>query len=109
MIRIIKAISARSLDPGNGNWVRLPMIAATGRLELTYKTDSAGRLCTANLSATLSRRDDILDDNLILRLTLEDEPQDSVLDLGSPDLPLRLDITETDIVKISATWSRPVR
>ena len=108
MIRIIKTLRAQSLDLGDGRWVELPMVPATGTLEITRKTEAAGRLATAKISATLTREDDILHDNMILEVGFcEDE--DSVESFGSADLPLRLDVSASDSVKISASWSWPER
>ena len=108
MIRIIKTLRAQSLDLGDGKWVDLPLVPATGLLEITRKTEAAGRLATAKITATLSREDGILRDNMILQVGFcEDE--DSVESFGSADLPLKLDISSADTVKISATWSWPER
>lgn len=108
MIRIIKRLRAQSLDLGDGKWVDLPMVPATGTLEITRKTEAAGRLATAKIGATLTREDDILRDNMILQVWFC-EDQNSAESFGSSDLPLKLDISTADTVKISSTWSWPER
>lgn len=108
MIRIIKTLRAQSLDLADGRWSALPMVPATGTIEITEKTEAAGRLATARIEATLASEPDILRDNLILEVAFcEDE--DSVMSFGSSDLPLRLDISRTDRLRISASYSWPVR
>ncbi|MBR1926172.1 MAG: hypothetical protein IJ840_00190 [Bacteroidales bacterium] len=108
MIRIIKTLRAQSLDLGDGKWVELPLVPATGLLEISRKTEAAGRLATAKISATLTREDAILADNMILEVRFC-EDGDSVETFGSADLPLRLDISTADTVKVSASWSWPER
>ena len=99
---------SRGLDLGDGKWVDLPMVPATGTLEITRKTEAAGRLATARIGATLTREDAILQDNMILQVGFcEDE--DSVETFGTADLPLRLDVTMGDRIRISASWSWPER
>lgn len=107
MIRIIKRLRAQSLDLADGIWYLLPMVPATGQLETTMKSEAAGRLGTAKISATLSAGHDILRDNLILEVTFcQDE--DSVVTYGSADLPLRLEVSESDTIKVACTYSYPV-
>jgi hypothetical protein len=108
MIRIIKSLRAQSLDLGDGQWVTLPMVPATGSIEISMKTEAAGRLATAKISATLTREDAILRDNIILQVTYC-EDSDSVETFGAADLPLRLDVSRSDTVRISASYSWPVR
>ena len=107
MIKIIKTLKARSLDLGDGILHTLPMVPATGYLEITEKDDSAGRLATAKISATLSRDHDILRDNLELQVGFCDD-EDTVRSFGTVDLPLRLEITMADTIKVSCSYSYPI-
>ena len=107
MIKIIKKLRAKSLDLSDGIWHDLPLVPATGKLEITTKTEAAGRLGTAKIEATLSKDHDIIKDNLMLQIVFCSE-EDQIMNLGSSDLPLRFDVSETDTLKLSCTYSWPI-
>lgn len=105
MIRIIKTLEARSIDLADGIWIPLPLVPGTGTIERSDKQEDAGRLATMKLSATLSSAPDIARDALELKVTFCDGREEIY---GSEDLPLRLSVTETDVVKIECSYDCPV-
>lgn len=105
MIRIIDSLRAMSLDKNDGQWVTLPLVPATGTVELSESTDNGGRLVTAAVSATLSSAPDILHDNVTLKVGFCGGEYETY---GTDDLPLTLEVSRSDTVKVSCKYRYPV-
>ena len=105
MIRIIKSVEARSLDAPGGAWAALPLVRGTGVLETTQKPEDAGQLGEARLSAVLSSSPGILSDSLELLVFF---CGGGSVRLGTADLPVRLEVSRGDSVRVSCAWKRPI-
>ena len=109
MIRIIKEISVRPAEDTPGIPVKLPMIPASGTMEVKEQNDENGRYSTTKLSCrckSLSpavRR--ITRDGCIVRVSFSGGgchiPD---LILGTEDIPVRFELEDSlDFLKLSAT------
>jgi hypothetical protein len=105
MIRIIDSLQAQSLDGGDGQWTVLPLVPATGTIETSESSDDGGRLVTVKVAATLFSGPDIIHDNLSLKVGFCGGDTETY---GTEDLPLALDVSRSDTVKVSCTYKFPL-
>lgn len=101
MIRIIEKIEVKSLDLEGKPVVELPMVPATGKVEVSDAADSAGILRTVTISATLTETVRALAGRVIVTLYFCDG---SVQTWGSAELPLIFDVKIGDRVTISVKY-----
>lgn len=106
MIRIIEKITVLSLDRTDTAAIELPMVPASGTVEISDTKESDGRLRTISLSAVVTRRFEELYDRLKLSIAYCDG---GVETYGTEDLPVYLDIKKAaGQVKISTKYKIPL-
>ena len=107
MIRIVRKVVLESLDDKEKQPFRLPIVPASGIVEIKESADEGGRLLEYNFSANLSG--DVLPEyrsNLKIRIYFDDGR--SVV-LGNPDLPVRFIFDTYNIIKVTFKYRRPYR
>lgn len=105
MIKIVESILVRSLDRHPDTWVALDFVPATATLEISGTWDENGRSEVLKLNATVPRKDAVLEDNLCVRVYWSNG---GYRDIGTEDFPVRFEIEETDVIRISVEWRCPV-
>lgn len=106
MIRIIERIAVLSLDRTDTAAIDVPIVPASGIVEIADTHSQDGRLRTITLSAVITRRFEELYDRLNLSIVYCDG---GIETYGTEDLPLRLDIkTVSSQTKISAKYEIPL-
>lgn len=106
-ITSIKASEAATTDtPGD-----IGFIPGTGALEIRVADDGESEQVSASFRVGQSAvRPSLLTRDLLLTLKYMDEGTGSEisLDLGSEDVPVRLQVSETDTRDVSFTYSRKI-
>lgn len=106
MIRIIEKITVLSLDRTDTAAIELPMVPASGTVEISDTQNKDGRLRTISLSAVITRKFEELYDRLKLSIVYCDGGIDTY---GTDDIPVRLDIkTASNQTKISTKYEIPL-
>lgn len=106
MIRIIEKLAVLSLDRTDTATIDLPMVPASGTVEISDTKESEGRLRTITLSAVITRRFEELYDRLKLSIVYCDG---GIETYGTEDLPVYLDIkTVSGQIKISTKYKIPL-
>lgn len=106
MIRIIEKITVLSLDRTDTAAIELPMVPASGTVEISDTQNKDGRLRTISLSAVITRKFEELYDRLKLSIVYCDGGIDTY---GTDDIPVRLDIkTSSNQTKISTKYEIPL-
>lgn len=105
MIKIVESILVRSLDLHPDTWVALDFVPATAVLEISDSWDENGRSEVLTLNATVPRHDPIFGDNLGMRVYW---CNGGYREFGTEDFPVRLDVEEGDVIRISTEYRRPV-
>ena len=101
MIRIVKEISFKDMD--NDSFFRkLPIIAGTATADIKLDQTEHGLRRTLSLAATITHPLPGLEGNLQLRLVFENGDQET---FGTADLPVRLNFSRSDIIRISASYA----
>lgn len=107
MKHIIKSIQYKGLSAVD--WYDMDIIPASASLDISSSDTSNGRVESYAVNAKIRRKsrpgEASLDQELILRISYDN---DSVIKLGTNELPVRLSVRTTDISSISTTWkTRP--
>lgn len=106
MIRIIEKIAVLSLDRTDTAAIELPMVPASGTVEISDTQENDGRLRTITLSAVVTRRLEELYDRLKVSVVY---CNGCVETYGNDDLPVCLDIkTVSGQIRISTKYKIPL-
>lgn len=105
MIRLVKKIEARIAERGT-QLTALPLLAPSGTFRTDIEDTEAGlqmkKTLTARLHPTIpgdTQLRDFLRNDLVVKLTFEDGTTEIV---GTEDIPVRLKISHSDTLDISA-------
>lgn len=105
MIKIVHTILVRSLDLHPDIWVPLRFVPATATLGIADTWDENGRSEVLTLNAVVPGRVPVLGDNLGVRVYW---CKGGYREFGTEDFPVRFEIEEDDVIRISAEYRRPV-
>ena len=101
MIKIIKRISIKRVDDIEAPWYDLDLVPATGKLEITNKCSTSGRIKEIKLSAVLSSAHPYIEDNLQVKI---DSTNSEIILLGTKDVPIAFELVEDVTLKISTEY-----
>ncbi len=107
MKHLIDSIQYKGLDADD--WFDLEIVPAMASMETSSADSANGRVLTYTVNATIRRRlrvgDLSLEQEMILRVGYDNG---RTVDLGTPEMPVRLSVKMTDVLSVSATWkTRP--
>lgn len=103
MIRIIKSIYVKEAIASPYEWMELPIVPASATIKKDVSHEDAGRLATFEIKASLFYRHKSIGHNLILKIIYEDG---GCLNLGTIDLPVRLEYTNEQVLTISSKYKQ---
>lgn len=101
MIRIVSSIEVQSLDMEGEPVYTLPMVPASGKVEVSDTAESAGLLRTVTIEAVLKETVAALTGRVIVKVTYCDG---SVETFGSAALPVRFGVKIGQNIQISAKY-----
>lgn len=107
MKHLIDSIQYKGLDADD--WFDLGIVPAMASMEISSDDSANGRVLTYAVNATIKRHprmgDASLEQEMILRVSYDNG---RTVDLGTPEMPVRLSMKMTDVLSVSATWkTRP--
>ena len=107
MKHIINSIQYKGLDAYD--WFDMEIVPALASMEVSSGDTANGRVLTYSVSATIKRVPRVgeasLDQEMILRVSYDNG---RTIDLGTPEMPVRLSVRTSDVLSVSTTWkTRP--
>lgn len=103
MRHIISNIQYKTLS--GASWTDIGMVPATGTMSIDTSDSKNGMIRTYKMNATIQRSSvpapAFLADDLKLRVTYD---SGDVVFIGSDEMPVRLDVSGSDTLRISCSW-----
>lgn len=103
MIRNINSIYVKEVSVSSSDWQQLPLVPATATLKTEITQEKEGILETLELKATLAYRHSSIGRNIIVKVCWDNG---SVSNIGSEDVPVRLDYSRDTSITISCKYKQ---
>ena len=91
------------------DWYDIDIVPATASMDSSSSDSSNGRVESYTVNATIRRKprpgEASLEQEMILRISYDNG---RTIDLGTPEMPVRLSVRTSDVLSVSTTWkTRP--
>lgn len=107
MKHIINSIQYKGIEAVD--WYDMDIVPATASMDSSSSDSSNGRVESYTVNATIRRKprpgEASLEQEMILRISYDNG---RTIDLGTPEMPVRLSVRTSDVLSVSTTWkTRP--
>ena len=103
MVRNINSIYVKEVGVSSSDWQQLPLVPATATLKKEITQEKEGVLETFELKAILAYRHSSIGRNIIMKVCWDNG---YVSNMGSEDLPVRLDYSRDTSITISCKYKQ---